>query len=150
MRSSHWRGRSVGTVTRLSQRLAPAILLLALVVLVSACDSTATVTVSGGQPTATATTGSGLPTATTGLGGAVFTQVASSPVGDSTVISGNSATDGHPNAVLECSPRWDTSTKVYDDHNIGVYYTGGHWAIFNQDLSAMPTNATFNCAVYGG
>ena len=64
-------------------------------------------------------------------GSGVFTQVASgsNSAGDYTVISGNSATDGRPNAVLVCSPRWDTSTSVYDNHNIGVYYTGGHWAI---------------------
>ena len=85
-------------------------------------------------------------------GSGVFTQVASgsNSAGDYTVISGNSATDGRPNAVLVCSPRWDTSTSVYDNHNIGVYYTGGHWAIFNQDLTGIPNNATFNCAAYGG
>ncbi len=87
-----------------------------------------------------------------GSGGTVFTQVATgaNSGGDFTIISGNSATDGHPNAVLECSSRWDSSTSVYDDHNIGVFYTSGHWAIFNQDQSSIPTNATFNCAVYGG
>jgi hypothetical protein len=77
-----------------------------------------------------------------------FTQVATSPAGDTTFIS-NSATNGHPNAILQCTPRWDTSTQVYVNHDIGVYYTGGQWGIFDQDLATMPTNATFNCAVYG-
>jgi hypothetical protein len=80
-----------------------------------------------------------------------FTQVATSAnsAGDTTSITGNSSTDGHPNAVLECTPRWDTTTQVYVNHNIGVYYTGGHWAIFTQDRTTMPGNATFNCEVYG-
>jgi hypothetical protein len=51
---------------------------------------------------------------------------------------------------MECSERWDNSTQVYDNHNIGVWYTSGHWAIFNEDSSSMPTNATFNCAIFGG
>jgi hypothetical protein len=39
---------------------------------------------------------------------------------------------------------------VYENHNIGVWYNNlplspwrGHWCIFNQDLSAMPTGAAF-------
>jgi hypothetical protein len=34
--------------------------------------------------------------------------------------------------------------SVYNTSPVGVWYTGGKWAIFNQDLSAMPQNAAFN------
>ena len=36
---------------------------------------------------------------------------------------------------------------TYDNHNIGVWYDGSKWAIFNQDLTAMPVNAAFNVLV---
>jgi hypothetical protein len=47
------------------------------------------------------------------------------------------------------TPNWNpggTASGVYDNHPLGVYYvTSAHkWAIFNQDLVAMPVNAAFN------
>jgi hypothetical protein len=38
---------------------------------------------------------------------------------------------------------------TYDSHAIGIWYTGGKWAIFSQDLAAMPVNTAFNVYVFG-
>lgn len=32
---------------------------------------------------------------------------------------------------------------VYEDHNLGVFYNGSHWCIFNQDGAPIPSGATF-------
>jgi len=55
------------------------------------------------------------------------------------------ATNGNPNAKLIISQYW--GKKVYNNHSIGVYYSGGKWKIYNQDFSAMPENAMFNILV---
>jgi len=70
--------------------------------------------------------------------------------GDYTYISDPSI-DGKPNAVVLVSPtsdRADIGTAGYR-HNIGVWYEGGagQWAIFNQDLAAVPAGATFKVVV---
>jgi hypothetical protein len=40
--------------------------------------------------------------------------------------------------------RW---TGTYPNHATGVYYTGTQWAIFNEDLAAMPLGVPFNVLV---
>src|SRR5262249_1151554 len=95
--------------------------------------------------------------------------------GHVTVID-NPQTNGNPQVILIVTPRWDSSgvhfdiaggqaaaahaiaahateaaaipTGVYDNHPIGVYYNGSRWAIFNQDIQAMPNGAAFNVEVY--
>jgi len=51
--------------------------------------------------------------------------------------------------LLEVTPNWNPGggAGVYDKHPIGVWYTSGHWAIYNQDKAAMPVGAAFNVAV---
>ena len=59
-------------------------------------------------------------------------------------------TNGDANAILFVTPNWNpggTCPCIYDNHPIGVFYTGTRWAIFNQDLAAMPLNAAFNVMV---
>ncbi|MBL7731809.1 MAG: hypothetical protein JNM88_11580 [Chitinophagaceae bacterium] len=51
----------------------------------------------------------------------------------------NSATD-----LLIVTPYWD---GVYLNATIGVYFSGGTWRIFRQDLGAMPVGAKFNVLV---
>jgi hypothetical protein len=115
----------------------------------------------GGQPGATATaTGTGRPLPrNTGSGAPVpppagpvkettFVHVASgsSIIGNVTNLS-NPVLNGNPNAVVFVTPNWSPSTAaggVYDNHPIGVYYYGDHWAIFNQDLADIPSGAAFN------
>ncbi|MCS6843445.1 MAG: hypothetical protein NZ528_03840 [Caldilineales bacterium] len=70
-------------------------------------------------------------------------------------ISGHVTTIDHPltndnaNARLLVTQNWnpDGGSGVYNDHAIGVYYGGGRWRIFNQDLAAMPVGAAFNVMV---
>lgn len=38
---------------------------------------------------------------------------------------------------------------MFNDHPVGVFYTGLHWAIFNQDGSSMPPNAAFHVVIDG-
>ena len=84
------------------------------------------------------------------------------PVGDGvfvhTATAGNSAdtyianalTNGNPNAIVFVTPNWDPGGAcpcVYDNHNLGVGYTGTHWGILSQDNAAIPVNAAFNVLV---
>ncbi len=58
-------------------------------------------------------------------------------------------TDGDPNAILIVTPNYGSAGGfgVYDNHPIGVYYSGAKWGIFNQDSAAMPVNTAFNVLV---
>ena len=58
-------------------------------------------------------------------------------------------TNNKPNAIILVTPNWNPGGVggTYNDHPIGVYYSGGRWRIFNQDLVAMPANAAFNVIV---
>ena len=70
--------------------------------------------------------------------------------GDYTVISDPSL-DGHPNAIVLVSPASDRSSSgdASYEHNIGVWYAGAirRWAIFNQDLAAVPPGSAFEVLV---
>ncbi len=69
-------------------------------------------------------------------------------------ISGNSTyvdhplTNGNPDAILLVTPNWspEGTISVYNDHSIGVWYdpNAQRWAVFNQDLAAMPEGTAFN------
>lgn len=65
-----------------------------------------------------------------------------------TVID-HSLANGEPNAVLQVTQNWNPNGVggTYNDHNIGVWYDGTRWAIFNQDLADMPIDAAFNVRV---
>lgn len=76
----------------------------------------------------------------------VWTAVAASLTGDYTEID-NPATNGNPNAVVQVTHNW---AGTYDNHVLGVWYTGSRWAIFHQDLTAIPANAQFNVVVNDG
>ncbi len=53
-------------------------------------------------------------------------------------------TNNNPNAVILVTQNWK---GTYNPKAIGVWYTRGKWAIFNQDKSAMPSGANFNVLV---
>jgi serine protease len=76
----------------------------------------------------------------------VWTAVASSIAGDYTVID-NPATNNNPNAIVQVTHSW---AGIFDDHALGVWYTGSRWAIFHQDLSTPPVNAQYNVVVNDG
>ncbi|MBU0492143.1 MAG: hypothetical protein KKA73_23130 [Chloroflexi bacterium] len=72
-------------------------------------------------------------------------------------ISGNSTyidhplTNNNPNAVVFVTQNWNPSGvgNTYNNHPIGVWYDGlaKKWAVFNQDIAAMPVDAAFNVLV---
>lgn len=72
-------------------------------------------------------------------------------------ISGNYTTidhpllNGDPDAIFVYTHNWGISGgsgNVVNDHVTGVWYTGSNWAIFNEDLSAMPENAEFDLMIF--
>jgi len=50
------------------------------------------------------------------------------------------------------TPNWNPggSGGVFDNHPTGVWYHAGKWAIFNQDVKAIPNGAAFNVMVLSG
>ena len=63
-------------------------------------------------------------------------------------------TNGNPNAILIVTPNWNPGGVggTYNNHPVGVWYDGGKWAIFNQDLTAIPVarRSTSTCPARGG
>lgn len=57
--------------------------------------------------------------------------------------------NGNPEALFFVSQNWNPTegVNVYNDHSIGVWYTGSNWAIFNQDEEEMPEDASFNILI---
>jgi len=60
-------------------------------------------------------------------------------------------TNGHPHAIVFVTQNWNPGggAGTYNNHAIGVWYStgAGKWAIFNQDLAAMPVGAAFNVLI---
>lgn len=81
----------------------------------------------------------------------VWTATAANSGGDSTFIN-NFATNNRPGDILFITPNWDQGGVcgcVYDRSPVGVWYdnSSGRWAIFNENLSAIPSGASFNVLV---
>lgn len=56
--------------------------------------------------------------------------------------------DGNPDArILVTQILIDTAGNIYNNREIGVWYNGSKWAVFNQNLEAMPDGASFNVLV---
>lgn len=70
--------------------------------------------------------------------------------GDYTYLS-EPRIDGNPNAVILAEPSGGgvSSGDATYDHNVGVWFEPGkkRWAIFNQDLAAVPPGAAFEVVV---
>jgi hypothetical protein len=78
-----------------------------------------------------------------------FTVHATSPnVHGDYVIINSTLTNGHPDALLQVTQIYG-SAAVFNPNSIGVRYfkVRRRWAIFNEDGSAMPPNASFNVLV---
>jgi len=65
----------------------------------------------------------------------------------------NALTNNHPEATILVTQNWNPGggKGTYNDHIIGVWYdkSAGKWAIFNQDMAAMPEGAAFNVFIRG-
>lgn len=58
------------------------------------------------------------------------------------------ALDGNPNARLLVSQiLLSSSGNIYNNREIGVWYNGSKWGIFNQNWDNMPVGASFNVLV---
>ncbi len=57
--------------------------------------------------------------------------------------------DGNPNArILVTQILIDTAANTYNNREIGVFYNGANkWAIFNENMDAMPNGASFNILI---
>jgi hypothetical protein len=82
----------------------------------------------------------------------VTTATSANTTGNSTFVD-HPFINGNRNARLLVTPNWNPpgSSGVYNNHPIGVWYENwrGKWAIFNQDLAAMPIGAAFNVRIEG-
>lgn len=71
-------------------------------------------------------------------------------VGNYTLVD-HPSLNGDPSALFVATPSYNPpgSLGFYDDHAIGVFYSVAYakWAIFNQDIAAMPPGAAFNVLV---
>src|SRR5215204_585836 len=82
-------------------------------------------------------------------GGFVHQATSGAIAGNYTIID-NPASNDNPSARLFVTPVYNpngVSSGVYNNHSVGVFYTNGKWAIFNQDLAAMPAGSAFNVNV---
>lgn len=62
----------------------------------------------------------------------------------------NPYTNNQPGAIVTVTQFWDYpqgSTGVFNNHNIGVWYDGSQWTIFNQDDTPIPVGASFAVVV---
>lgn len=63
----------------------------------------------------------------------------------------SSASNNKPSAIVFVTANWNPggSGGIYDDHNIGVFYSSGYlrWAVFHQDASAYIANSSFNVVI---
>ncbi|MBA3826183.1 MAG: hypothetical protein H0X24_20070, partial [Ktedonobacterales bacterium] len=72
----------------------------------------------------------------------LFFHVATSAnsVGNYTILD-DPALNGNPNAIVIVTQNWNPAGVCacrYNPRYIGVWYTGSHWAIFNEDATPMP------------
>src|SRR5262249_20585326 len=76
-------------------------------------------------------------------------QATSSNIGSDYTVFSNSATAGDPNAIVLVTQNWNPggNGNTYNNHEVGVWYTGSQWSIFNEDYSSMPTQASFNVEI---
>jgi serine protease len=80
----------------------------------------------------------------------VWTASVASISGNYTVID-NPATNGRPNAVVQVTHNWGgVPGGIYDDHALGVFYTGTRWAVFHQDFAAITPGTMYNVVVNDG
>ena len=58
--------------------------------------------------------------------------------------------DNNPNAKFVFTHNWGQtgdSSNVVLDKTLSLWYTGSHWSIYTEDLSAMPENISFDIVI---
>jgi len=83
---------------------------------------------------------------------AVFLHVARTGVNIASYITtiDHPATNNNASALVFVTPNWNPGNVggTYNNRAVGVWYDGGKWKIFNQNIEPMPDNAAFNVMVY--
>jgi hypothetical protein len=74
----------------------------------------------------------------------IHTATAGNSAGDFTVID-HPLLNGHRCARFQATQ--GTGGDTFNAHQVGVYYNGNRWAIFNQDMAAIPLNTQFHVVV---
>lgn len=76
------------------------------------------------------------------------TASASNSSGDSLFIN-RAVINHHPGAILQVTQNWDPPghNGVYNRDNVGIWFDGSRWAVFEEDQAAMPLHASFNVLV---
>jgi hypothetical protein len=93
-----------------------------------------------------------VPKGNTGFSHMVHTADGVNTVGHITVLDHPDAND-NPEAIVFVTQVWNpggTASGVYNNHNVGVYYSSGQdkWTIYNEDLVAIPAGASFNVMIF--
>jgi hypothetical protein len=59
--------------------------------------------------------------------------------------------NGNPNAIPFVTQNWNPpgSGGVYNPHEVGVWYDGNRWNIYNEDRAVLPEGASFNVLILG-
>lgn len=71
---------------------------------------------------------------------------------DNSTYIDHPASNGNPDAVILVTQAQSPADTPANAHPIGVWYDenrGGRWAIFNEDLAAMPQDAIFHVLIVG-
>jgi hypothetical protein len=71
---------------------------------------------------------------------------ASSNSSSNTSAISTAASNNNPNAIMIITANWEGS-NVYNKNPVGVYYAGGQWRVFNQNLAAMPVGLKYNLLI---
>ena len=72
----------------------------------------------------------------------IFTAAGGNISGNYAIID-NALTNDNPNAFVFVQHVWTVGGQTYLNKPVGVFYFGGRWRIFIQDLSDMPNPTTF-------
>jgi hypothetical protein len=83
--------------------------------------------------------------------GAFLQETTSSNTGGDFTVIDNPNLNGQPGATVfvthNFNPQDGSGLVGYNNHPIGVFYTGSNWAIFNEDEAPMQTGLAFNVVV---
>lgn len=60
------------------------------------------------------------------------------------------STNNNPDAHIFVTQNWNPNGGAgkYNNHEVGVYYTGSKWAIYNEDVVKMDTGVSFNVMIF--
>jgi hypothetical protein len=75
----------------------------------------------------------------------VATATAQNVAGDYMTLD-NALLNGNPSASVYVTPLYG-ATSLYENHAIGVWYTGSRWAIFSEDGAPMQVGETFDVSL---